>query len=73
MRRRAAALVSSRAAAGPASVTPLDSAAFLGLGEADLTPQVQAALTTLLGEIDKLRREVGRLRALIYEAETLAD
>ena len=52
---------------------PLDSAAFLGLGEADLTPQVQAALTTLLGEIDELRKEVGRLKARLAEAEGLAD
>ena len=51
----------------------LDSAAFLGLGEADLTPQVQAALTTLLGEIDELRKEVGRLKARLAEAEGLAD
>jgi diguanylate cyclase (GGDEF)-like protein len=73
VRRRASALVSPRAASGPASATPLDSAAFLGLGEADLTPQVQAALTTLLGEIDELRKEVGRLRARLFEAEALAD
>jgi diguanylate cyclase (GGDEF)-like protein len=50
-----------------------DTAAFLGLSEADLTGPVQAALTTLLGEIDELRKEVGRLKARLAEAETLAD
>ena len=50
-----------------------DSAAFLGLSEADLTPQVQSALVTLLGEIDELRQEVGRLKARLSEAEGLAD
>jgi diguanylate cyclase (GGDEF)-like protein len=55
------------------AAAPVDSAAFLGLGEADLTPSVQAALTTLLGEIDELRKEVGRLKARLAEAEALAD
>jgi diguanylate cyclase (GGDEF)-like protein len=52
---------------------PADSAAFLGLGEADLTPPVQTALNTLLGEIDELRKEVGRLKGRLAEAEDLAD
>ena len=34
---------------------------------------MQAAPTTLLGKIDELRMEVGRLRACLCEAETLAD
>ncbi len=72
VRRRSAPAVAVRNLnLGPAQ--PLDSAAFLGLGEADLTPQVQAALTTLLGEIDELRKEVGRLKARLVEAEGLAD
>jgi diguanylate cyclase (GGDEF)-like protein len=55
------------------SAAPTDSAAFLGLGAVDLTAPVQAALTTLLGEIDELREEVGRLKARLIEAEGLAD
>jgi diguanylate cyclase (GGDEF)-like protein len=51
----------------------IDSAAFLGLDAADLTAPVQAALATLLGEIDELRTEVGRLKARLMEAESLAD
>ena len=39
----------------------------------DLTAPVQAALTTLLGEIDELRKEVGRLKARLVEAEAEAD
>lgn len=62
------------AQAQPVEAAPTsDSAAFLGLGESDLTPQVQAALTTLLAEIDELRQEVGRLKARLGEAEDLAD
>jgi diguanylate cyclase (GGDEF)-like protein len=72
VRRRSSPRAADGAAASGA-VQPRDSAAFLGLGEADLTPQVQAALTTLLGEIDELRKEVGRLKARLAEAEAEAD
>lgn len=57
-------------AQGPVEV---DSAGFLGLSEAELTAPVQAALVALLGEIDELRKEVGRLKSRLNEAETLAD
>lgn len=50
-----------------------DSAAFLGLTEADLTPQVQEALTTLMSEIDDLRGEVSRLKLRLAEAQAQAD
>jgi len=52
---------------------PADTTAFLGLGEADLTPAVQGAVKTLLSEIDDLRGEVARLKAKLSEAEELAD
>lgn len=55
------------------SAEPVDSSAFLGLGETDLTPAVRAALQTLLTEIDDLRGEVGRLKSRLTEAESLAD
>jgi predicted signal transduction protein with EAL and GGDEF domain len=59
-----------RAAAGARAA---DSTSFLGLTEADLTPQVQAAMGVLLSEIDDLRAEIGRLKARLAEAEGLAD
>jgi diguanylate cyclase (GGDEF)-like protein len=71
VRRRASLQAAAAQSAGAAA--PVDSAAFLGLGEGDLTPAVQAALTTLLSEIDELRHEVGRLKARLTEAEGLAD
>jgi diguanylate cyclase (GGDEF)-like protein len=70
VRRRMALKNAAPQAAAAAST---DSAAFLGLGEADLTPAVQGALTRLLSEIDELRQEVGRLRAQLNQAEGLAD
>ena len=63
-------------AAGPAvarAVVAADTAGFLGLSETDLTPQVQAALKTLMGEIDDLRNEVARLKFKLNEAQGLAD
>jgi len=69
IRRRALAQAGAQVAAPP----PADSTAFLGLTEPDLTPPVQAALQTLLGEIDDLRNEVGRLKAKLVETEGLAD
>lgn len=64
-----------RAAARPDAhpAAPADSAAFLGLTEADLTPSVRGAVQTLLGEIDDLRGEVGQLKARLSEMEGLAD
>jgi diguanylate cyclase (GGDEF)-like protein len=71
--RRRAALQASAAASQAGAARQADSAAFLGLTETDLTPAVQAALTTLLTEVDELRREVARLKARLDEAEALAD
>lgn len=38
-----------------------------------MTPAVQAAIQTLLGELDGLKAEVNRLKARLDEAESLAD
>ena len=70
---RKRALVHAGAQATAAQAPAGDSAAFLGLSEADLTPAVQGALKTLLTEIDDLRGEVSRLKARLAEAEELAD
>lgn len=70
---RKRALVHAGAQATAQSAAPMDKTAFLGLGEADLTPAVQGALTTLLSEIDELRGEVGRLKSKLTEVEGLAD
>lgn len=70
IRRRALAEAAGQPAA---AAQKADSAAFLGLTEAELTPAVRGAVETLLGEIDDLRGEVGRLKARLAEAEGLAD
>ncbi|MFC3071447.1 GGDEF domain-containing protein [Phenylobacterium soli] len=70
IRRRALAQAGAQAVAAPG---PTDTAAFLGLTEADLTPAVRAALQTLLAEVDDLRGEVGRLKTRLAETEGLAD
>jgi diguanylate cyclase (GGDEF)-like protein len=64
---RAGAQVSAREVSAP------DSAAFLGLSEADMTPKVIEALQTLMTEIEDLRNEVSILKLRLNEAQGLAD
>ena len=71
--RRRVALQSAADASGLATARAPDSAAFLGLTETDMSPQVQAALGQLLTEIDELRKEVTRLKAHLADAEEAAD
>jgi diguanylate cyclase (GGDEF)-like protein len=62
--------------AGARSATPartLDEAQFLGIGEAELTPAVRAAIAALVIELDDLKSEIARLKALLVEAEAAAD
>jgi diguanylate cyclase (GGDEF)-like protein len=70
IRRRALARAGAQTSAGAA---PPDSTAFLGLEPADMTPQVRAALQTLITELDDLRGEIGRLKAQLAAAEEMAD
>ena len=70
IRRRALAQAGAQVATSP---QPTDTAAFLGIGEAELTPAVRAALQALLSEIDDLRGEVGRLKSKLAESEAQAD
>ena len=71
--RRRGGLRAAEAVQSGASTRAPDSAQFLGVDEAELTPAVLAALTSLMGEIEALRQEVGRLKAHLVEAEGLAD
>ena len=71
IRKRAPGQTGAQASAGAGS--PVDQAAFLGLGEADLTPAVLVAMKTLLTEVAELRGEVSRLKARLVEVEGLAD
>ena len=50
-----------------------DSASIMGVPEAELTPNVQRALLTLMGEVDQLRKETEALRAKVRDLESLAD
>lgn len=63
---------SSAVDAAPAGA-PRDTANIMGVPEAELTPNVQRALLSLMGEVDQLRKETDSLRAKIRDLETLAD
>tara|TARA_R110002072_G_scaffold9554_4_gene46189 strand:+ start:912 stop:1643 length:732 start_codon:yes stop_codon:yes gene_type:complete len=62
------------AATGTGSISaPRDAASIMGVPENELTPNVQRALLTLMGEVDQLRQETERLRSKVMELESLAD
>ena len=63
-----------RSSAAPKGTSaPTDSASIMGVPEAELTPNVQRALLSLMGEVDQLRRETEALRGRIRDLESLAD
>ncbi|MBL8553802.1 MAG: GGDEF domain-containing protein [Phenylobacterium sp.] len=70
LRRRSAA---PGAATAAATARAADTIQVLGIPEPEMTPAVQAAIRQLLGELDDLRQEVGRLKARLTQAEDLAD
>jgi diguanylate cyclase (GGDEF)-like protein len=70
MRKRALAQAGAAVSGASAKV---DTAEFLGVSEAEMTPAVKQAMQALLTELDDLRTEVGRLKARLSEAEGLAD
>jgi diguanylate cyclase (GGDEF)-like protein len=76
-RRDAAGAHSKSGAASAASASaagaPHDTASIMGVPEAELTPNVQRALLSLMSEVDQLRRETEALRAKVRDLETLAD
>jgi diguanylate cyclase (GGDEF)-like protein len=63
----------STASAASQASAPRDTASIMGVPESELTPNVQRALLTLMGEVDQMRRETESLRAKIRDLETLAD
>lgn len=50
-----------------------DTASIMGVPESELTPNVQRALLSLMGEVDQLRKETEALRAKVRDLESLAD
>src|SRR3546814_7309529 len=65
----------SAAASGtvPAKPTAADVADFLGISEAELTPNVQQGLVRLMDEVDRLRRELDIKDRRIADLERLSD
>lgn len=74
-RREPAARTGATSASGSVSGAsqPRDTASIMGVPETELTPNVQRALLTLMGEVDQLRRETEALRGKIRDLEALAD
>jgi diguanylate cyclase (GGDEF)-like protein len=66
---RAARAVETVEPPPPVSAT----ASVLGIPENEFTPRVREAITTLMGEVDHLRRELQRTRERLEEVERTAD
>lgn len=64
----------SRPADAPAGARVIkDSASIMGIPEPELTPKVRDAIMTLMGEVDKMRKELKAVRERLRSAEALAD
>jgi diguanylate cyclase (GGDEF)-like protein len=63
----------SRDGSETAARTVSDSASVMGIPEAELTPRVREALMELMGEVDRLGREVAAMKERLREAHELAD
>src|SRR5437764_1429294 len=69
--RKAAAPSAATGAAAPAAVE--EAVSLAGVPESEMTPRVRQALMGLLGEVDRLRRELDDSRNRIAFLERLAD
>lgn len=62
---------------GPSSGTTIDTikdvTSIMGIPETELTPKVREAIMTLMGEVDRLRREMEETRRRLQDAEAVAD
>lgn len=59
--------------AGLSAPAPSDTAAIMGIPEAELTPKVRAAIMTLMQEVDTLRKDLERTHTRLAQLERLAD
>ena len=50
-----------------------DSATIMGIPAEELTPRVQQAVMTLMGEVDRLKRDLEQSRKRLSDAENMAD
>ncbi len=50
-----------------------DSASIMGIPSEELTPRVQQAVMTLMGEVDRLKRDLEQSRKRLRDAEDMAD
>lgn len=69
--RRTTQAYQTAASAGVRQVA--DTVSVLGIPEAELTPKVRAAISSLLADVDRMRSEIEQQQARIGELEQLAD
>lgn len=70
--RKSASVSEATAARAPAPVDKISNG-FMGIPAEEMTPKVQQAITTLLQEVESLRKEVRSAQTKLAEMERLAD
>lgn len=73
VRREANAAAAKYTRAAQAAVPAQDTAAVLGIPQAELTPKVRAAIVTLMREVEQLRRDLSSAQQRLVDLERLAD
>lgn len=65
----------TRTGAGPVAPSglPSDEVSIMGIPEAEFTPKVRDAVTSLLQEVDRLTRDLSEMKQRVSELETFAD
>lgn len=58
--------------AAPVGV-PSDEVSIMGIPEAEFTPKVRDAVTSLLEEVDRLTRDLGEMKQRVSDLEAIAD
>ncbi len=56
-----------------AGTAPRDTASVMGIPAEELSPQVRSAVMTLMGEVDRLKRDLEQSRKRLREMEDVAD
>lgn len=71
--KRTPGATGSRTEAAAPSSAPSDVVSVMGIPEADFTPRVREAVTTLLAEVDRLTQELEGMKQRVADLENFAD
>lgn len=71
--KRASSVTRTGAGTSAPAGLPSDEVSIMGIPEAEFTPKVREAVTSLLQEVDRLTRDLSEMKHRVSELETFAD